>query len=358
VAGVTSVRIGERTYGVVEDRVSVYSALVFGRVRDAMTTLGVRGPVRVRATIAGATLDVKVGQDGFYCISGYAERVFPDLAHSQYSLELVVAALGYRERTRRINVLAGSTLPVERDVAIRRLPVSVQGRVVKGTTSVSGATVSLLPASATRHPLALRSGLHFDHDGGTPFRTRDVTLGATYGLAEDALAGDDIIVLGATANLQSPQVLLLDPPRATEYVVVRDLLGGGRVRLQAPLSRAFRAGTAAQEATFQQPAGAANVQGKLAADAERGYGVVVVEPQPSQAAAIAASTIEIAAGTASAEHQTLTVTSDPRGYYRLENVAGVAVLRLQARSSAATPPTVTWTVDYDAAVNAVDLQTA
>jgi hypothetical protein len=51
------------------------------------------------------------------------------------------------------------------------------------------------------------------------------------------------------------------------------------------------------------------------------------------------------------------VTSDGDGFYRLENVTGVAVLRLQARSSTATPPTVEWTVDYDAAVNNVDLQT-
>jgi hypothetical protein len=354
------VRVHERTYSVVEDRLSAYSVLVFGRVRDSVTNLGVRGPVRVRATIAGTPLEVKVGPDGFYCVSGYAERVFPDLSNSQYSVELVVSALGYGERTRRITVLSGSRLPVERDAEIRRLPVTVQGRVVKGTAPAGAATVALQPASPTRHPLALRSGLHFDHQSGTPFRTRNFTLGTTsYTLAEDAWAGDDTIVLGSTTNLQSGHVLLLDPPRATEFVRVRDFLGGGRVSLEAPLSRAFAQGKQARRAaTFTQPGAGVNVQGTLVGDPEQGDGVVVVQPQPARTAAIAASTIEIAPGTARAEHQTLNVTSDPEGYYRLENVAGVAVLRLQARSSAATPPTVQWTVDYDAAVNAVDLQTA
>jgi hypothetical protein len=358
VPGITSVRVGERIYDVVEDRLSVYSVLLFGRIRDVVTNRGVRSPVRARATIGGIPLDVIAGANGFYCVSGYAERVFPDLANSQYSIELVVSALGYAERTRRINVLAGSTLPIKRDVEIRRLPVSVRGRVVKGTTATPDAVVSLLPASATRHPLAVRSGLHFDHSAGTPFRTRDVAPGATYTLDEDAWAGDSSVVLGSTANLQSGDVLLLDPPRATEFVILADFLGGGRVGLRAPLTRSFRDGTPAQLATFSQPAGAANVQGTLVDRPRRGDGVVVAQPQPSQTTAITASTVEIAAGTARREHQTLNVTSDPDGFYRLDNVAGVTVLRLQARSSAATPPTVVWTLDYDAAVNAVDLPTA
>jgi hypothetical protein len=152
----------DRLYTVVEDLTSLFRVVVSGRVRDAIDGDPLRAGFRVgtsRRELVARTLP-----DGLFAVAADPALAFPSDA-AAYDFELEVSAPGYRPETVAVPVPPASTFPLAPlDVSLRRLPVRVQGRVVRaaGGDPVAGARVTVQAPEV----LALHAPLAFAHGAG------------------------------------------------------------------------------------------------------------------------------------------------------------------------------------------------
>lgn len=240
-AVIRQIQVRNRTYTVADDVKTVYRALMTGMIRDEITGEPPRIAFTIRVDRDG--VEVKTMADGLFCISGYAERVFPSLSSTSYSVGLVIAVPDYKEVTQTIVVPMAATFPVNvPTVQLRRLPIRLQGRVVEDTTArdpIPNASVLIVnpPPSPPAPPLteyvvALRSPLSFDHASGVS--ALDAT-GTIMNLARKADAGDGVIFLtgepsGTTIEILDPSGEIRNLGALTDAAGYYRLNGIGRVK--------------------------------------------------------------------------------------------------------------------------------
>jgi hypothetical protein len=346
-----------KIYTVVDDFTSVYRAVITGAVTDEI--LG--GPLgnTLSVEVDRPDLNPKVVLNGLFAISAYVEQAFPQLATTSYTVHVTVGAPGFQSQTITIVIPINAPFPVAMgSVALRRKPVTVQGRVVANTvarTPISGAQIIIVDDPAKPpgppHTVALRSPVKIHHAVGTTAQEITMTVFGGASLTADAFSGSPTLNLSTRAGLAINSILRLANPSEThvEYSVVSSLgpgAGAGQVFLRDPLNGSFP--SASTTVDFQNP-GAVGTVGALSADADAGDGVVSVSQRWDK-------TIEIDPGTPTVEYADVGTLTDADGYYTIGGVGRSKELFLEASRSGFTSLTRSCFVAYDNAVNIVDFR--
>ena len=359
-ANIRQIRVGTRDYTVAGDVATIYRALVIGMVRDEITGQAPRTRVSVRA--GRQDVSVKVADDGIFGVAGYAEQVFPHLGSDSYSLDLVVGASGYREVARTVTIAPNSSLPVSMPVVLlRRVPIRLQGRVVKDTTArppIEGAKILTVGGpSPTERTVALRTPLHFAHSSGVQVRNCQFTpSGAPKQLLGNAPMGGRRLLLSDRIGLGSNEILRLGPDRSVEYAVIESLDAlpadpgqPGKVTLRNALRRGFPATAEVQRVT-------ATVSGpnfQLMREADAGDGILILDAVPG------ADAVRVeAAASAIVEYHALGALTDDDGFYRLDGMGRLRAIDLDASATGfgPLPAPVSWTINYEQPVNIINFR--
>jgi len=355
---VYQVQAEDRTYTVAGDLTTVYRALVIGSVQDEISSLPLEGVWSVQ--VSRPDLRVKTAAGGSFAVSGYPEWSFPALATTSYSLTLAFAASGYRGQSLDVNIPAQSTFPITASlIKLRRLPVRIQGRVVKATSGrspVSGAklvSVDDPDSPPAVHACALRSPLYFDHASSVTVRERTLTpAGSARQLAADAPAGTTTLALSNRTGLAPNSLVAFGPDLRLEYAVIEsmdpepsDLTQPGNITLRNGLNHSLAAGGQAQPVT----AGAVGTSHNLAAGANAGDGILLLDGLLNVEAVEVADPL-----TTQVEYHAVGALSDSDGFYRLDGAGRVATLFLNASAASLHDLTQGWTIDFANPVNVLD----
>ena len=348
-----------KIYTVVDDFASVYRALITGAVSDEV--LGELAAPDFEVRIDRADLISKTTAHGLYAVTGYSEKSFPNLSATAYTVDLVLAASGFRDQPLTVTIPKNASFPVNAPAAaLRRLPVRIQGRVVTDTAQrwpIAGAPViSVDDPSAPpppQHTVALRSPLYMAHPAGATVREIAMAGFGSATLAEDAAAGSRMLNLSDRAGLVVNSILRFSNGTETlvEYGIVDSLgpgAGAGQVFLRQSLNRSYFSG-AATTVQFLNP-GAAGTTGTLQTDADAGDGVLIASQL------LIGNTVEVDPGTAATEYHEIGALTGTDGYYSLDGVCRVGEIFLEASHATFTSLTEDWSVQYDKAVNVVDFR--
>ncbi len=352
------IQVGNLLYTVVDDCTTTYWAVITGTVTDEI--FGDFYSPTFTVKLARPDLRTKTMATGLFAVTGYPEQSFPDHATKNYTVNLVLQAPGFRDSLVAAPVLAGATFPVVIvPVAMRRLPVRMQGRVVNDITRapIAGALVLSVDDPTTPpliHTMALRSPLYFVHASGVAAQL--VTIGSVGGatLLSDSAAGAQVLSLSARTGLGPGSIIQVSnlSKVLVEYGVVDHLGPGpaasaGQVFLRNALNRSYPAGipTNVQFAS----ATLAGAPAALSTDADAGDGVLRASQLMNGA------TLVVESGTLTAEYHEVGAISDADGYYGLDGMGRVQEIFLKT-SQGALQQTVGWFVEYDHAINVVDFR--
>ena len=347
-----------KIYTVVDDFASVYRALITGAVTDEILSDLAAPDFTVRSD--RPDLGSRTTGLGLYALTGYSEKSFPNLSTTSYAVDLVLAASGFQDHKLTMTIPMNASFPMSAPaVALRRLPVRIQGRVVTDTAQrlpISGARVISLdnPSSPpTLHTIALRSPLYLAHASGTTVREMGMTGFGSATLTTDAAAGVKVVNLSTRAGLVASSVLRFSNGSETvvEYGIVDSLgpgVGTGQAFLRQPLNRTYVSGVATTVG-FLNP-GAVGTTTTLGADADTGDGVLIASKL------LIGNTLEVDPGTASTEYHEVGALTGSDGYYFLDGVGRVREIFLEASHAGFTSLTEDWSIQYDQAVNVVDFR--
>ena len=351
------VQAAGKIYNVVDDFNSVYRALITGAVTDEI--LGAFTAPGLSIQVDRPDLPTKTAGIGLFAVTGYSEQAFPDLSVMSYVVQLIVSAPGFRDQTVSVPIPVNATFPVPAtSVALRRKPVTVQGRVVADSATrlpIAGAKIVTVDDPATPptvHTIALRSPISLPHASGTTVREIAMTVFGTAQLTSAALSGTQTLNLSSRAGLAPNSILRLGDPANTRtaYGIVESLgpgAGAGQVFLRQPLNGNFSAGTA-NVVSFMN-AGASGTSATLIRDADPGDGILC-------GSQLLDNTLEIDPGGLAVEYRDAGALTDAAGYYAIYGVGRSAELFFQASHSGFTTQTRGWSVDYDNAVNIFDFR--
>jgi hypothetical protein len=333
---------------VVDDFTSVYRAVITGVVADEI--LGELFAPDLSIEVDRPELVAKTTRNGLFAITGYPNP-------KAYTVQLTASASGFRSLTTApVTIPANAVLPVPAPtMALRREPVTVQGRVVADTAQrlpITGARVVLVDNPNTPpsvHSILLRSPLFLTHAAGITVREIGMTSFGSSQLNSDATSGTKTVSLLSTAGLGAGSVLQFANASGTSvaYSIV-DSLGAsaGQVLLRQALNVSFGSGAAVQ---FLNP-GAPGASATLALDADAGDGVLMAS------ALLAGTTLEIDPGTPSVEYHETGALTDANGYYGIDGVGRAAELFFEASHTGFTSKIREWAVEYDNQVNIVDFR--
>jgi hypothetical protein len=299
---------------------------------------------------------------GLYAVNTFPEKAFPLLSSTNYPVDLVLNAPGFRSQNLHVTILQNSIFPVTAPaVALRRLPVRVQGRVVRKSNRapLAGASVGsvddpLSPPPAT-HAIVLRSPLYSAHPNNTQIRLVTITAFGAAQLAAPATGGDAVLNFSDRTGLGPNSIVRLSNPTGTlvEYGVVDHLGPGaasspGQVFLRRPINSSYAAGVATtlQFVTAAPAGGPAQLQG----DADAGDGVLMATQL------LNTGTLAIDLPTpAQTEYHELGALTDADGYYGISGVGRVVEIFLRASQGALNSVTG-WFVPYDQPRSILDFQ--
>jgi hypothetical protein len=331
--------------------------VVKARLVDEITTRPPRGIITIFSRQAG--LSQRVAGDGLAGLVGVPEQVFPHLASQGYSVEVLIQADGYLDRSMDVDIAQEPSFPDAfapgdlGDVLLHRRPTIVSGRAVASnglyTTPLANVSVELTGIWRVMPPpdqvvpadppllIDLQPGLAFDRDASTGvLQRREVTPAVGEDKELQAFIGDGSVSvpLSDRVNVSAGDVLSIDPlhPDLAEYVIVDSVSGGSDPELPArvistyPTRRPHRQGTLVRKVLPQAP-GPSN---PLGADALNGDTTVFLQSMNDLAAA---QTVELTGGGAGPEFRRprlFSVTTDGEGYYRLPPIGRVAQIQLEA----------------------------
>lgn len=349
------VTVGNLLYTVVDDSTTTYWAIITGAVADEI--LGEFHAPEFTVETGRADLPSKTIANGLFAVTGYPDQSFPNHGSITYPpLTLELKAPGFRDLKIFVPMNAGAPFPIviTPPPRLRRLPVRVQGRVVNDLTRapIAGATVLSVDdplTPPTVHTMALRTPLYFDHLNTTALQL--VNLGAAGGanLTADVAAGDQVLNLSTLGGLSIGALVQLSSTAgvSVEYGAVVSLSPG--VPNQAFLSNRLNRSYAKLPTTVQffnpiPVGGVAN----LVTDANAGDGVLVANQLLSGA------TLVVDTGSL-AEYHEIGALTDSDGYYGLEGMGRVQEIFLHS-SQGPLQQTLGWFIEYDHAMNVVDLR--
>ena len=342
-----------RRYAVVSDGVRTYEALLTASVEDDLgTPLGTGLSVEVDPP----QLRPRVGEGGQLGLAGDAGLTWDDLS-VPHVVTLRFQAPGYRPFTAAITIPANPVFPVATPpIALRRLPLRLQGRVTQVNTQAptAGATIDLASGGPAPHAFLLRTPLALAHAAGTVqgIALTPVALAPACTVLRDALRGETRLKVGHAAGLAAGQVLQLGAPETAPLVlaaaVVPDDPGtSDLIDLALPLAGSVPAGAAVLAYT----AAAAGAAAPLQRRAEAGEAVLALGSLPSGRA------VRVSDAPQPDEYHAVGALSDATGRWQANGVGYPALLRLQpAAAGFTTPPPTPWQLDFSRAVNLIDFE--
>jgi hypothetical protein len=350
------VQVGNLLYTIVDDCTTSYLALVTGSVTDEI--FGDFYAPEFTVETGRADLATKTTANGLYALAGYPEVSFPHHGLASYlSFSFELKAPGFRTLKVPKPIMAGAPFPVVvSSLAMRRLPVRIQGRVVNDLSRapIAGAVVlsvdnPLIPPLV--HTTALRTPLYFDHILGTPAQA--VTMGGPIAtsLAADVARGDQVLNLSACNGLGPHPVIQLSSASQVivEYGVVDHFgpgaPGAGHAFLRNPLNHSYAQSATATFLTATPVGGVAN----LSTDANAGDGILLATQLLNGTALVVDS------GALTAEYHEVGALTDSDGYYGFDGMGRVQQIFLFS-SQGALKRTVSWFIEYENAINVVDLR--
>lgn len=238
-----TVEANQRIYTVVDDLTTVFQVIAGGRVTGVPNDVTLR---QFHVHVDHPDVFVKTSPDGFFCLAGIIDRIFPDLDSTDYLLTLQIDATNYQTQTVPVNVLMNSTFPLTQlAIAMAYTPLRLEGRVTLDAdgSPVAGATVRVTQPAQT---LALRTPLHFDHAAGTMINSCTLAPAAPRALVAGVTPPDDRLTLDDASGLIAGNILQIGSP-AAEYVAVSGTgAAPGEVLLQAPVQSTHIAGAFVQ----------------------------------------------------------------------------------------------------------------
>jgi hypothetical protein len=336
-----SVAANSSLYLVVADCVSLYQAVFTGAVIDETTGKPVVYTPVMNVDMRGITL--RVTEDALIAGAAVLSEVFPENATKAYNFTLTLSAIGYRAVTVPVAVPIASTFPlVLPAIVMRRIPVRLQGRVVKASdrSAVANATISNKPATQ----LLLRDPLRFAHASGTSVRSVALSnSGAPATLSNAVVAGSSTLTLSTNAGLAAGTLVQIGGVNGAIYPVASVGPGAVRVTLGELVTLSSPVGATVQAVTASAPVGAST----LARSADAGDGLVMLR------AALTGSAIQIFDG-ARTEYHSLNVLSDADGYFRVDGITGVQALDLLCSAPTFTTLDQPWTPNYSQPASIVD----
>ena len=351
------VQVGSLLYTVVDDCTTSYLALVTGSVTDEI--LGDFYAPEFTVETGRADLATKTTANGLYALTGYPDVVFPHHSSVSYPLfSFELKAPGFRTVRVPKPILFGVPFPVVvPPLALRRMPVRIQGRVVNDLTRapIAGALVLSVDNPTTPpivHTTAMRTPLYFDHSSTTAAQV--VTMGGPIGtaLTADVTRGDQVLNLSACNGLGPHPIIQLS--KASQVIVEYGVVdhfgpgapGAGQAFLRNPLNHSYsQSVTTATFFTATPVGGLAN----LSTDANAGDGVLLATQL------LNGTTVVVDSGTLTAEYHEVGALSDSDGYYGFDGMGRVQEIFLRG-SQGALQQTVGWFIEYDHAMNVVDLR--
>ncbi len=354
-----TITANELLYTVVTDVCTTYSAVITGAVTDEI--LGGFDAPAFTVVTARTDLQGKATAQGLFAVTGYPALSFPRLSSTGYTVDLTLEARGFRNYPLPVTIPKNATFPVSApNVAMRRLPVRLQGRVVLDATGqpVAGALVlsvdnpnppSPPPPPPAAHSMLLRSPLYYAHAINAPVEQVTLTSAGSALLNQAAPAASTTLMLNTTAGLTGSAFVQIETPSLSlvEYAVVASVgPQPGQVVLKNPLNYSYGAGTATTvNFVTATPGGSA---AKLLLDTNSGDGILVAD------GLLKVNTLVIDVGNpAVTEYHEVGAVADNNGYYAFNGVGRVQELFLQANSTG-TP--VSWVIEFDKATNVVNFR--
>jgi hypothetical protein len=352
------VQAGSLLYTVTDDCTTTYWAILTGAVTDEI--LGGFYCPQFIVEITRNDLNTKTIATGLYALSGYPSQSFPQLNSTSYTISLLLSAPGFRSYPLSVTIPQNSTFPViVQTVAMRRLPIRLQGRVVSDATGAPlvGALVLSIdnPTSPpAAHTTALRSPLYFDHAKGVVVQQVTMSPSGTASLVQDAAAGQQILNLTTRTGLAANSVIQLANAGQVlvEYGVVDHLGPGaasqpGQVFLRNNLNRTYTAGASTIVQFVNSTA--TGTSAVLTSDANAGDGVLLATQL------LNGTTVQLEPATVSVEYHEVGAISDSQGYYGFDGIGRVPEVFLQA-TQGGSKKTQNWFVEYDQPINLVDFR--
>lgn len=351
-----------RRYQVVTDNRQTYNVFAWGQLTDQSTGIALRTGATVVAGLDHC--NVRVFDDGFWCVAGDPGRCFEDLTvPNAFDVELSVA--GYLDAKIAVNVPANPVWPVNAgSQPMRPVPVRLQGCVTAKLTGlpVAGGNVLAVdppgPPPAIR-PFLLRSPLKQDHTVAATVRGVNllaVVLAPARELAQDAGAGSKQITVNARTGLVAGQVLQFRDIRSGEYARILTVSTvpanpalPGIVELEAPLQKGFARTSAINVFTAGVAVGPAR---NVLQPARTGEGLLEINDYPS------GDVVHIAEAGLFDEFHAPGAITDAQGYYALDGIVPVDRISVgvEALGFASPPKPQLWTVNYSQAVNVLDFR--
>jgi hypothetical protein len=348
------VKVNDLLYTVVDDCTISYEVVVAGQVTDEI--FGDFREPGLTVSVSRPDLKPRTSTDGLYTIAGYPGQAFPDLNTTSYPLTLTVGAPGFRTVPLPMTIPMNANFPVPAPpAALRRLPVRIQGRVVKDAiphNPVGGVLIHSQPnpSTPTTFVTSLRSPLCFPHVSGAAVQAATLTSVGSAVLSTAAAVGSKVLSLSTRSGLAPGLLVQLSSSslERVEYGVVDSLGPGapaspGQVFLTNPLNRSY-ANAGAVSFFSASPAGPT---ASLLTDAGTGDGVLVATQL------FTGTTLVVDAGALNVEYHEIGALTGSDGFYGFDGMGRVQDIVLKAGSN---PKTVDWFIEYDKAINFVDFR--
>lgn len=349
--------VDTRTYRVVSDGFRQYSAIVRGAVTDDATGRAPGAPISVVSDVPA--LRPWAGTTGRYGFAGDPALVFEDLS-VPHTVTCTVSAPGYRPSVVAISIPANPVFPVIAPlVALRRLPVSLQGRVTNVNTKapVAGAYIELSGGIPVPHPLLLRTPVALRHVAGTVqgMTMTPVALAPARTVVKEAGRGATTVKVNDRGAFAAGQIAQLGVDRVARYAQIAavnpdpdDPGASGWLDVAAPLADGVVAGTPVLAFTAA-PSGPVGV---LARVAEAGEAVIALS-----GAMPTGRVVRISDAPQPDEYLGVGALTDASGYWQAHGVSYPVMLQMKASASGyPSPANMQWQVDFGSRVNVIDFQ--
>jgi len=204
----------------------------------------------------------------------------------------------------------------------------------------------------TVHTTAMRSPLYFDHPLASPVQNVSMNTPIALSLTADVASGDNVLNFLNRSGLAANSVIQLRNSSQTvvEYGVVDHLGPGtpaaGQVFLRNAMNHSYPKAAAVTLFTPSLVGGPAT----LSSDANVGDGVLLASQLLN-----GASTLVVDMGLLTAEYHEVGALTDTDGYFGLDGMGRVREIFLFS-SQGGLQQTVPWFIEYEHAVNMVDLR--